>query len=121
MINKKVIRPITEVENSLITEALIGIANAEDIPNEEVWKVHESLVFKDPFLLGSIRQQDAKLCEIAVKKNGLALQFVIHQTPEICKLAVLQNPKAIEYVEDEKLREELGYLLEQDTLKKLSF
>ncbi len=39
---------------------------------------------------------------VAVKQNGLALQYVKNQTEDICMIAVKDNRYAIEYVNKEK-------------------
>ena len=44
--------------------------------------------------------EDYELCNIAVQKNGYALQFVNEQTEELCKLAVQQDGIALKYVKE---------------------
>ena len=39
------------------------------------------------------------MCLIAVKQDGLALQFVKNQTEKICLEALNQNIKAIKYID----------------------
>lgn len=41
---------------------------------------------------------NTKICELAIRQNGLALQYVEEQTEEMCKLAVQQEYLALKYV-----------------------
>lgn len=41
-----------------------------------------------------------EICELAVRQNGLALQYVKNQTDKICKLAVQQYGFALQYVKN---------------------
>ena len=43
-------------------------------------------------------KQTFDLCIVAVKQNGLALEFVNNQTEEICIAAVINNGFALEFV-----------------------
>ena len=45
--------------------------------------------------------QSEELCLIAVKNNGLALEFVKNQTDDICFEAVKRNSMAIKYVKNQ--------------------
>ncbi|HID9497650.1 TPA: DUF4116 domain-containing protein [Clostridioides difficile] len=44
---------------------------------------------------------------MAVKQNGLAIQFVQKQTDEICVEAIKQNKKAIKYIKNKERRERI--------------
>ena len=41
---------------------------------------------------------DPNFCNLAVKQDGLALQYVKEQNDELCKLAVQENKYAIKYI-----------------------
>jgi hypothetical protein len=45
--------------------------------------------------------QTEKICLIAVRQNGLAVQYVENQTPEICMEAVKENPMALQYIRNQ--------------------
>ena len=45
-----------------------------------------------------IQNQTSEICMTAVQQNGLALQFVHNKTPEICLAAVQQNGLALQYI-----------------------
>jgi len=48
-----------------------------------------------------IQNQTEEMCLLAVKQNGMALQFVKNQTNEICLLAVKQNGMALQFVKNQ--------------------
>jgi hypothetical protein len=49
-------------------------------------------------------RQTIDMCMIAVKQNGLALQYANAYHPDMCKLAIAQNKDAVDYVEGYKKR-----------------
>ncbi|MGX9757739.1 hypothetical protein ACWYRQ_15780 [Clostridioides difficile] len=49
------------------------------------------------------KEQVNNLCLMAVKENGLALEYVKNQTEEICREALRQNKQAVIYIEDGKI------------------
>ena len=51
-----------------------------------------------------IQNQTEEMCLLAVKQNGMALQFVKNQTNEICLLAVKQNGMALQFVNDKEYK-----------------
>jgi hypothetical protein len=51
-----------------------------------------------------MRTQINSVCFIAVKKNGMALQFVRVQSEHLCRIAVMQNIAAIRFVSDRFLQ-----------------
>ncbi|ENY8693072.1 hypothetical protein I6A75_16850 [Clostridioides difficile] len=52
-------------------------------------------------------KQIFNLCIIAVRQNGLALEFIENQRNEICMEALKQNELAIKYVKDKKKYEKI--------------
>ena len=48
-----------------------------------------------------IQNQTNEICLLAVKQNGMALQFVKNQTNEICLSAVQQNGMALQFVKNQ--------------------
>jgi hypothetical protein len=68
--------------------------------------------YKYKFLreIKSIPRQTERMCLLAVKQNGLALQYVNKQTEEICITALLQNYHALKYVPYDVLNKILGYI-----------
>ena len=48
-----------------------------------------------------VKNQTEQICLLAVKQNGMALQFVKNQTNEICLLAVKQNGMALQFVKNQ--------------------
>ena len=61
------------------------------------------VVIHDPLFLEFIagENQNDAICEMAVAKNGLALEHVFCQTASICEIAIMQNPMALSYVQDQ--------------------
>ena len=49
-------------------------------------------------LLQYVKEQNAEICMIALKNNGLALEYVQEQNPELCMIAVKQDGLALKYV-----------------------
>ena len=47
-----------------------------------------------------IKFQTDELCEMAVEKDGMSLEFVINQTDKICEKAVKQNGLALQFVKN---------------------
>lgn len=76
----------------------------------------EVAVKRNGLLLEFVNNKTENLCELAVFQNGLALEFVDVQTPLICRLAIQQNINAIFYVNDQT-EEQWKFVL----LKNLSF
>jgi len=51
-----------------------------------------------------VKNQTEQICLLAVKQNGMALQFVKNQTNEICLSAVQQNGMALQFVNDKEYK-----------------
>lgn len=64
-------------------------------------KMCEIAIRQNGLALKYIKNQSTKLCELAVKQDGHALVFVKDQTIKICKLAVKQNPFVLSFVRDQ--------------------
>lgn len=66
-------------------------------------KQYEAAVKLDGLSLEYVNEdeQTEEICILAVKQNGLALDYVINQTEDICIAAVRQNGLALEYVKDQ--------------------
>ena len=67
--------------------------------SQELKKLALSL---DGYLLDDIapNERTPELCEIAVKKNGYALQYIENQTDELCKLALKQTCFSVCYIKN---------------------
>lgn len=69
--------------------------------SEELCKLivmHNPLLLKHIFRENLSETQYQSVCEIAVTKNGMALEFIQLQTTHLCELAILQTPDAIQFV-----------------------
>jgi hypothetical protein len=72
--------------------------NALKSTKEQTNELCEIAVEKDGMALQYVTNQNDKICEIAVKQNGLALQFVKNKKYFICLEAIKQNPRALQYI-----------------------
>lgn len=80
---------------TVISEYPLYITKLED-PDIDLIKLALS---KDGTLI-EFFENTSELNSIALKNNGLSLQYIEHQTEKECIMAVSQNPKAIEYVKE---------------------
>lgn len=67
------------------------------------WEHDRLLVIlkEDGLRLKDCDKQSLKMCKVAVKQNGLALEYVrVPQTREMCVKAIKQNPDAYEFVKE---------------------
>jgi hypothetical protein len=81
----------------------------------------EFAVKRNGLLLEFVLEQDLGLCVIAVQQNGRALKFVKKQfkTPYVCNLAIKENYLAVEFIEDMKMLEYKPDSAEDDINKPL--
>ena len=79
------------------------------------------LIKIDGLFLNLLRKEEQTddICKLAVKQNGLALDYVKNQTEDICKLAVQQIGGALRYVKEQT--EELCKLAVQQHYSALKY
>ncbi len=72
--------------------------------NEIRKKLQKNVIEKDIALLGSIEDQTKELCEIALRKDGLALQFIFENPEQYYDIAIEKTPLAIQFVKNQTSR-----------------
>ena len=78
----------------------IQCCNDFNLPDTSTYDKCKALINKNPFNIIFISDEmlSDELCKLAVRKNGLSLEYVDNQTEEICKLAVQQDGYSLENV-----------------------
>jgi hypothetical protein len=98
----------------------------EEFQTDEICKflVGQSYIYDDydgGRYVDDVLDIEKNICELAVTKNGLALEYVKKQTKELCKLAVQQNGLALQFVNEEFQTDEIYILAVQQNGLALKF
>jgi len=79
----------------------------EEVGLEELygsfWEKYKlkNIIKKTPFEIRFMKNQNDKLCLLAIRQDNRVFKYIKNQTPEICLAAVQENGSALEYVQNQ--------------------
>ena len=115
----KEIRDFIDVDNNVWINMIYKDGRALQYVKEELLTEELCMlaVRQNGLVLEFVKKQTSKICKLAVRQDAYALQYVINQNEKVCEIAVRQEGDALEYVEKRyKTRELCTLAVEQNGL-----